>query len=316
MFIIYKYGQKLKAIQIERNGVVLDIGSGHNPFIRADVLCDKYVDTHKHRSSKGLLKRNGRPLIIGDACNLPFKDSSFDFVICRHVLEHVEDPEALLRELKRVGKKGYIETPSPFSELIHGGILNQKDIARTKGIEGLIHGIGHEGHLRFVVSEGKKIITCEKTEDELAIYLIFGYYIKNNTDYKIEKFRRKHASWYFTTHVWDDSTSLEFKTIKINSDKTIKTTEHYDVDQQINILKQLISKNKANLNGKIKEFIRKCFYSSTKSFDIYEKIACPICKSGLIKESDSLLCENCDCEFPVVSGVPILIKEAINKKFR
>ena len=33
-----------------------------------------------------------------------------------HVLEHASDPAAGCQELMRVGRAGYIETPSPFSE--------------------------------------------------------------------------------------------------------------------------------------------------------------------------------------------------------
>lgn len=38
--------------------------------------------------------------------NLPFDDNSFDFFICSHVLEHVEDDDLALSELYRITKKG------------------------------------------------------------------------------------------------------------------------------------------------------------------------------------------------------------------
>lgn len=38
--------------------------------------------------------------------NLPFNDNSFDFFICSHVLEHVEDDDLAIRELFRITKKG------------------------------------------------------------------------------------------------------------------------------------------------------------------------------------------------------------------
>ena len=40
-----------------------------------------------------------------DLQNLPFDDESFDFFICSHVLEHVEDDRAAMRELYRITKK-------------------------------------------------------------------------------------------------------------------------------------------------------------------------------------------------------------------
>lgn len=37
-----------------------------------------------------------------DLCSLPFKDSSFDIILCTEVLEHIEDDKKALKELSRV----------------------------------------------------------------------------------------------------------------------------------------------------------------------------------------------------------------------
>ena len=54
-----------------------------------------------------------------DGENLPFKDNEFDYVICNHVLEHVENPAQFLKEQARVAKRGYIEVPSLLGEYLH-----------------------------------------------------------------------------------------------------------------------------------------------------------------------------------------------------
>jgi len=41
-----------------------------------------------------------------DIHRMPFEDNSFDFVLCNHVLEHVENDIEALEEIKRVMKKG------------------------------------------------------------------------------------------------------------------------------------------------------------------------------------------------------------------
>lgn len=41
-----------------------------------------------------------------DIMDLPFVDSSFDFFICSHVLEHVVDDDAAIKELYRITQKG------------------------------------------------------------------------------------------------------------------------------------------------------------------------------------------------------------------
>ncbi|RDK84633.1 methyltransferase family protein [Marinirhabdus gelatinilytica] len=40
--------------------------------------------------------------VKADICNLPFKDNSFDFMICNHVLEHIPDDTKAMKELYRV----------------------------------------------------------------------------------------------------------------------------------------------------------------------------------------------------------------------
>jgi SAM-dependent methyltransferase len=101
-------------LNIRDKDIVLEIGSGHNPHWRSDVLCDKDLSIGKERQKKEL--KIDRPLILGDGQNLPFKDKYFDYVIARHVVEHVDRPDKFLNELSRVAKAGYIEAPTMFSE--------------------------------------------------------------------------------------------------------------------------------------------------------------------------------------------------------
>jgi SAM-dependent methyltransferase len=82
------------------------------------VLVDKFPwdGTERH----GQRIRLDRPFVMGDIEHLPFADKAFDFVICSHVLEHVRDPERAVAELQRVGRRGYIETPSAAWERVTG----------------------------------------------------------------------------------------------------------------------------------------------------------------------------------------------------
>jgi len=52
-----------------------------------------------------------------DYQSFPYKDDEFDFIYCRHVLEDIQNPDFALREIFRVSKCGYIETPSPLIEI-------------------------------------------------------------------------------------------------------------------------------------------------------------------------------------------------------
>lgn len=48
---------------------------------------------------------------IADIYNLPFKNKQFEYVLCSHTLEHVDNPELFYQELRRVGKHVTVLVP-------------------------------------------------------------------------------------------------------------------------------------------------------------------------------------------------------------
>lgn len=57
------------------------------------------------------------PDIVGDIHRIPLADASVDGVICRSVLEHVEDPRTAIREMNRILKPGgslFLQVPSLY----------------------------------------------------------------------------------------------------------------------------------------------------------------------------------------------------------
>lgn len=93
---------------------VLDVGSGHRPHEDATHLVDLRLGDDSERG--GAIKRLGRSLVVATVEALPFKDRTFDYAYACHVLEHTDRPAEACRELMRVARAGYIETPSPFFE--------------------------------------------------------------------------------------------------------------------------------------------------------------------------------------------------------
>lgn len=104
-------------LNIKKSDKVLEVGGGHNPHYRSNVVVDKYIDSNYHRHADIKVYKN-QQFIQSDGENLPFKDKSFDYVICNQVLEHTEDPSAFLFEQMRVSKRGYIEVPSLIGEYL------------------------------------------------------------------------------------------------------------------------------------------------------------------------------------------------------
>lgn len=107
------------AIPVTSSSLVLDVGSGDKPHWRADVLVDRFPDAeHAIQRSGSEAARTPRPLFDADVTEMPFADKVFDYVICSHLLEHVVDPGAAIREMVRVSKAGYIEVPRAASSKI------------------------------------------------------------------------------------------------------------------------------------------------------------------------------------------------------
>jgi len=96
----------IDAAALSPESSVIDIGPGNGSFLR------RLVESG-HRGMIAALDRSmtaaqsvaviGSPVSLqGDACRLPFADTAFDVVFARHMLYHVSDVFAALREFKRV----------------------------------------------------------------------------------------------------------------------------------------------------------------------------------------------------------------------
>ena len=104
--------------------LVLNIGGGNKKYgfsdeINLDIVQFPKVD------------------VVADAHCLPFKNESFDLAICESVLEHVENPVGVVKEIYRVLKKrGKIYAITPFLQRYHS---YPKDYTRwtLNGVESL-----------------------------------------------------------------------------------------------------------------------------------------------------------------------------------
>ena len=95
---------------------IVDIGCGSDPFPFANTLVDLHIGPSEHRYTD--LSNSKKPIVVADIHDLPFREKQFDFVYCCHVLEHVHNPVAACRELMRIGKRGFIETPTMMKDAL------------------------------------------------------------------------------------------------------------------------------------------------------------------------------------------------------
>lgn len=89
---------------------VLDVGAGEGFTLQmlADHQIGKKREGIEYADEAIAFGKELHPDVVikkGDIYALPYKDNSFDVIICSEVLEHLEDPAKALAELRRVTKK-------------------------------------------------------------------------------------------------------------------------------------------------------------------------------------------------------------------
>ena len=96
------------------HGPILDLGGGLGRFFagvhprpREVVLVD--VNLAVARQASELVP--GLRVVVADGLRLPFADGSIGLTVCNSVIEHVEDPERLAREIERVSRAYFVQTP-------------------------------------------------------------------------------------------------------------------------------------------------------------------------------------------------------------
>ena len=101
---------------IEKNTRVLDVGCGDG-ILMEYLKYNKEIDIRGIEISKDNVQKclsKGLAVIEGDAEKdlLQFPDSSFDFVILSQTLQAFLNPEIVIKELLRVGKKAIVTIPN------------------------------------------------------------------------------------------------------------------------------------------------------------------------------------------------------------
>ena len=101
--------------QLKKNNpkIILDVGCGTgyitdiiNRSVDANIIC---CDMNSNRISFAKTQFH-LETIIADVTYLPFKNSSFDTVLAIEIIEHLQNMESAINEIKRVSKENVIIT--------------------------------------------------------------------------------------------------------------------------------------------------------------------------------------------------------------
>lgn len=101
---------------------VIEVGAGDGNILSIlsdNKFADQLTASEISKSAIEQIKKKQIPNLVNiiqtEGYTLPFTDNEFDLAICSHVVEHLEFPRALLRELKRISKYQILEIPIDFS---------------------------------------------------------------------------------------------------------------------------------------------------------------------------------------------------------
>lgn len=100
---------------------VLDIGAGSRPFPPTTDIVDFNSEEAESQRGKGLKVKTGDGLQVhyGKAEDVlqKFDNDEFDFIYTAHTLEHMDDLEWALKEMSRIGKRGFNIIPHYYIDL-------------------------------------------------------------------------------------------------------------------------------------------------------------------------------------------------------
>ncbi len=263
-----------------RHKLVLDVGAGNNPHLRADVLCEKYLHDDLHRG--GSIVRD-RPLVVGDAGALPFKAKVFDALIARALIEHLEDPQSFFKEAGRVAKSGLFVAPSAVYEQLHS----------------------FSTHLWLIEQRPDQLLFTSKAQPVVNPLLnqFFSSQVMSDLG-RMDKFTIEHWNSLRITYQWTGQPEC-----RVEGQPHIEAAGF----EQASTVEPTIQHQLAGLEKwrvLIKKQIRlfaHSLLSSQRSIDLVKIIACPKCHGDVALTGSAVNCSKCCLSYPVENGVPIML---------
>lgn len=190
------YPDKIKSIK--ETDKVLEIGPGSLPHPRSDIFLElNFESAEKEREQRGKAEKIefSKPVVYYDGGAFPFEDNEFDYIICSHVLEHVDDVDFFLSELKRVAPKGYLEYPRIYYDYL----------------------FNYNCHKNFILKRDDIVYWMTKEDVNFNLFYpiqTFFYDVKHKNHF--HHFEQKLNTYLFEGYEWDSNIIESKRTNDIN----------------------------------------------------------------------------------------------------
>jgi SAM-dependent methyltransferase len=258
---------------VDRNALVLEVGSGGNPYARANVLLDAYPET---RERHWVPLTVDRPFVFGFLEQLPFKDKSFDFVIASHVLEHSAAPERALAEMQRVGRAGYIEVPDAFMERVNP----------------------YKDHRAEITVRGGRLVIRKKRDwvVDRELVELYGHGAKPLVAGELIPSR---PFAFHVRHYWKDRIEFDI----VNPDVDASWTA--PADDRVGAA---VGSDAPVWREAARRLLRRALSQSARNrrIDLGSLLACPSCSAEVDRRGDAYVCRGCSAAYPDRNGMPVL----------
>ena len=231
------FPEKLKSIEPHFN--VLEIGPGGLPHPRANIFLEKRFDDEIEKAfQRGYAPKleTKKPVVFYEGGVFPFEDKQFDYVICSHVLEHVNDIGLFISELSRISNMGYLEYPLIYYDYIYN----------------------FDVHLTFLKKNGSCINWIPKHETELSKFRPVQEFFFETIKKNYHTFINQMKQYFFEGFEWRDD--LQTKRVYDINEVCIpmKTLEIPDFNDIIASKKPIVAHSaKQKLKNKLKSIIDK-----------------------------------------------------------
>lgn len=261
---------------VDKDALVLEVGSGGNPYFRANVLLDAFEVTRQRHWAPLVADR---PTVLGAVERLPFRDQAFDFVIASHVLEHSSDPEAFLSELQRVARAGYVEVPDAFMERLNP----------------------YRDHRLEITVRNETLIVRKKNSWKVDAELA-ELYDSSAKQYIAGETIPRHPFAFHVRHYWRGA--IKAKVLNPDVDANWEAPAGERAAPVLSL--------RARINATILALARALMSQSARNRQLRldSLLACPSCRSvELDIGSTSIRCRGCSAEYLVRNGLPVMFAD-------
>jgi SAM-dependent methyltransferase len=170
----------MESLGILPGDFVVEVGGGHEPYERSDLILDKYPFDNIHRSQAMVYSA---PTAIADAVRLPLPAHGCDWIFASHIIEHLPEPDRFLKEVQRCSKSVYLEFPGLNRELMFAWAF----------------------HEWLVIADGSHLVFYRNDIPQL-----FGRFFHQNYDFLLDAWAmQRHGE--LNGHVACDTSSLTWE---------------------------------------------------------------------------------------------------------